>query len=93
MHRDRWFALSKDAHSIWDQMSDADKAIILGKDTSNSDTKTPTRKINLHETSVYDFIRANMHEVDTKGTVDNDVVKATESDHTADMDIEPQSET
>jgi hypothetical protein len=93
MHRDRWFALSKDAHSIWDQLSDADKAIILGKDTDNGDTKTPTRKINLHETSVYDFIRANMHEVDTKGTVDNDVVKATESDGTADMDDEPQSET
>jgi hypothetical protein len=93
MHRDRWFALSKDAHSIWDQLSDADKAIILGKDTGNSDTKTPMRKINLHETSVYDFIRANMHEVDTKGTVDNDVVKATESDHTAEMDDEPQSET
>jgi hypothetical protein len=41
---------------------------------SNSDTKTPTRKINLYETSVYDFIQANMHEVDINGSVDNDVV-------------------
>jgi hypothetical protein len=93
MHRDRWFALSKEAHSIWDQLSDADKAIILGKDTGNGATKTPTRKINLHETSVYDFLRANMHEVDTNGSVDDGVVEETESDDTADIDDEPQSET
>jgi hypothetical protein len=93
MHRDHWFALSKEAHSIWDQLSDADKAIILGKHTGKSAMKTPTRKINLHETSVYNFLRANMHEVDTSGSVDDGVAEETESDDTADVDDEPQSET
>jgi hypothetical protein len=92
MPRDRWYALSKDAQSIWDKLSDADKAIILGKDTGSGDKKLPpTRKINLHETSVYDFVCANMHEVDVNDSTTD--AKATELDDTADVKDEPHSET
>jgi hypothetical protein len=71
MPRDRWFALKPEAQKIWDQLDDKEKAIILGTSTSTSHVKAPTRNMNLHETSVFDFLQAHLHEVDSATPVDD----------------------
>ena len=73
MHRDQWTGVSPEGQKIWDQLSEEDKAVILKKTpTSNSSKpsrstirqKPNSRKVNIHETSVYDFIMANAHQLD-----------------------------
>ena len=73
MHRDQWTGVSPEGQKIWDQLSEEDKAVILKKaPTSNAAkmSRSTTRrkhsshKVNIHETSVYDFIMANAHQLD-----------------------------
>ena len=73
MHRDQWTGMSPEGQKIWDQLSEEDKAVILKKmPTSNStkpscsfnNWKPNSCKVNVHETSVYDFLRANAHQLD-----------------------------
>ena len=73
MHRDQWTGVSPEGQKIWDQLSEEDKAVILKKMPTSTSTK-PSRstirrkpnshKVNIHETSVYDFIMANAHQLD-----------------------------
>ena len=65
--------MSPEGQKIWEQLSEEDKAMILMKaPTSNSmrpshssiRQKPNSRKVNIHETSVYDFIMANAHQLD-----------------------------
>ena len=73
MHRDQWTGVSPEGQKIWDQLLEEDKAVILKKAPTSNSTK-PTRstihrkpnsrKVNIHETSVYDFIMANAHQLD-----------------------------
>ena len=65
--------MSPEGQKIWDQLSEEDKAVILKKAPISNSTK-PSRssihqkpnshKVNIHETSVYDFIMANAHQLD-----------------------------
>ena len=73
MHRHQWTGMSPKGPKIWDQLSEEDKAVILKKaPTSNSmkpsrssiHRKPNSHKVNIHETSVYDFIMANAHQLD-----------------------------
>ena len=73
MHRDQWTGVSPEGQKIWDQLSEEDKAVILKKTpTSNSSKpsrstihqKPNSRKVNIHETSVYDVIMANAHQLE-----------------------------
>ena len=73
MHRDQWTGMSPEGQKIWDQPLEEDKAVILKKaPTSNSvklsrsttHRKPSSHKVNIHETSVYDFIMANAHQLD-----------------------------
>ena len=73
MHRDQWTGLSPEGQKIWNQLSEEEKAMILKKASISNSTK-PSRssirwkpnshKVNIHETSVYDFIMANAHQLD-----------------------------
>ena len=65
--------MSLEEQKIWDQLSEEDKAVILKKTPTSNSTKPPrsfnhrksnSRKVNVHETSVYDFIMANAHQLD-----------------------------
>ena len=65
MHRDQWTGVSPEGQKIWDQLSEEDKAVILKKAPTSNSTKPScstihrkpnSRKVNIHETSVYDFI-------------------------------------
>ena len=58
---------------IWDQLSEEDEAVILKKAPTSNSTKPShstihrkpnSHKVNIHETSVYDFIMANAHQLD-----------------------------
>ena len=73
MHRDQWTGVSPEGQKIWDQLSEEDKAVILKKAPTSNSTKPSrstihrkpnSRKVNIHETSVYDFIMANAHQLD-----------------------------
>ena len=73
MHRDQWTGVSPDGQKIWDQLSEEDKAVILKKAPTSNSTKSShssirrkpnSHKVNIHETSVYDFIMANTHQLD-----------------------------
>jgi hypothetical protein len=67
MSRDKWFALSEEGRQIWDKLEDKEKAIILGISPPSNYTKSSTRSVNLHETSVYDFlVQAHLHEIDVE---------------------------
>jgi len=54
----QWKSLHPDARVTWDQLPDKAKAIILGMQKSNN-----RQSANLHEISAYDFIQANLHEL------------------------------
>ena len=81
MPRDRWFQLGDAARKIWDTLSEKDKAVILGKGEPGSggnkstSSHTNDRQVNLHETSVFDFLQAHVHELedneDQIGSEDN----------------------
>ena len=73
MHRDQWTGVSPEGQKIWDQLSEEDNAVILKKapisnlmkpSRSSIRWKPNSRKVNIHETSVYDFIMANVHQLD-----------------------------
>ena len=73
MHFDQWKGMSPEGQKIWDQLSDEDKAIILKKPatTSSSRPNCPFNKrkpsshmVNVHDTTVYDFVVANVHLLD-----------------------------
>ena len=73
MHRDQWTGMSPEGQKIWDQLSEEDKAVILKKKPTPNPTKPScslnhrkpnSQKVNIHETSVYDFIMANAHQLD-----------------------------
>ena len=87
MSIDQWKGLSPEGQKTWDQLSEDDKAIILRKSSTGSskpthpfNKRTPTsQKANVHDTSVYDFIVANLHLLDYGETTGD-----TEADTTAD---------
>jgi len=59
--------LHPDAHAIWDLLPDEAKAIIIGVH------KPPNKhSANLHEISAFDFIQANLHELQLEGVNDPD---------------------
>ena len=73
MHRDRWTGVSPEGQKIWEQLSEEDKAVILKKKPipnltkpshSLNNWKPSSHKVNIHETSVYDFIMANAHQLE-----------------------------
>ena len=73
MHRDQWTGVSPEGQKIWDQLSEEDKAVILKKTPTSNSMKPPrsfnhrksnSHKVNVHETSVYDFTMANAHQLD-----------------------------
>ena len=79
MSKDKWFSLDQTTKDLWDKIDDKYKSIILGymkppskpnkHDTSNfRPSKKPpfssNRHVNLHEISAYDFLQANIHELD-----------------------------
>jgi hypothetical protein len=63
MSRDKWYSLSEEDQKLWDQLGDKAKSIILGI-TPADGSKSYDRKVNLHQISAYDFLRANLHELD-----------------------------
>jgi hypothetical protein len=78
MSSDKWFGLDEASRSVWDQLDEKAKSIILGyttpepthrsstaKSTFGSSPNRPSfnRQANLHEISAYDFLLANMHDV------------------------------
>jgi Reverse transcriptase (RNA-dependent DNA polymerase) len=74
MSKDKWYALSESDKKLWDQFDDKAKSIILGIDTPKPHPgmanfqkvpvgQLPQRKVNLHEISAYDFLKANVHEL------------------------------
>ena len=90
MHRDQWTGVSPEGQKIWDQLSEEDKAVILKKTPTSNSTKPPhsfnhrksnSHKVNVHETSVYDFIMANAHQLDY-GEQDTDA-----EDDTPDVEV------
>ena len=65
--------MSPQGQKIWDQLPEEDKAVILKKAPISNSTKPScssirrkpnSRKVNIHKTSVYDFIMANAHQLD-----------------------------
>ena len=64
--------MSPDGQKIWDQLLDADKADILKRPAANlsrpnrpsNECKPGGQKVNVHDTTVYDFIAANAHLLD-----------------------------
>ena len=92
--------MSPEGQKIWDQLSEEDKAVILKKTpTSNSSKpshstirqKPNSHKVNIHETSVYDFIMANAHQLEY-GEQDTEAVDdATDLEDTGPPDDETQT--
>ena len=72
MQSEQWKRVSPDGQKIWDQLSDADKAVILKRPAANlsrpnrpsNEHKPDGQKVNVHDTTVYDFITANAHLLD-----------------------------
>jgi len=63
----QWKHLNPDTHETWDLLSDDAKAIIFGAH------KVPSKYIaNWHEISVFDFIQANLHDLQMGGVNDSD---------------------
>jgi len=58
----QWKSLQLDARVMWDQLPDKAKTIILSVHKPNN-----RRSANLHEISAYDFIQANLHELQLDG--------------------------
>ncbi len=58
----QWKSLQPDARVMWDQLPDKAKTIILSVHKPNN-----RRSANLHEISAYDFIQANLHELQLDG--------------------------
>ena len=90
MHQDQWTGVSPEGQKIWDQLSEEDKAVILKKMPTSNLTKPPrsfnhrksnSHKVNVQETSVYDFIMANAHQLDY-GEQDTDA-----EDDTPDVEV------
>jgi len=69
----QWKNLHPDAQVTWDQLPDEAKAIILGMHKPNN-----RHSANLHEISAYDFIQANLHELQLDGVNDPDNPLVTE---------------
>jgi hypothetical protein len=63
MSRDKWYSLSEEDQKLWDQLGDKAKSIILGI-TPSDGGKSYDRRVNLHQISAYDFLQANLHELD-----------------------------
>ena len=72
MQIEQWKSMSPDGQKIWDQLLDADKAVILKRPAANlsrpnrpSNERNPDgQKVNVHDTTMYDFITANAHLLD-----------------------------
>ena len=63
----QWRSLHPDARATWDLLPDDAKAIILGT------CKAPgKRSVNLHEISAFDFIQANLHDMQMGSNHDPD---------------------
>ena len=84
--------MSPEGQKIWDQLSEEDKAVILKKMPTSTSTKPShstihrkpnSHKVNIHETSVYDFIMADAHQLDygEQGTnVEDDTLDVEDTD-------------
>ena len=89
---DQWKGLSPEGQKTWDQLSEVDKAVILKKSTTGSskpncpfNKRNPTsQKANVHDTSVYDFIVANVHLLDYGKTTDGTEANTTADDNEVD---------
>ena len=79
MHTEQWKSVSPDGQKIWDQLSDADKAVILKRPAANlsrlncpsNEHKPGSHKANVHDTTMYNFIAANVHLLDYGEAPDN----------------------
>ena len=90
MAYEKWHSISKKGQEVWDELSDADKAIILGIAPTNPNLpprpakpsftrRNPSgnrsTKANLHDISAYDYIMANATELASgETTTDEDKV-------------------
>jgi len=70
MARDRWMSLSDKDRLIWDQLDDNAKATILGLSgqkpqvpPSRAPAPPTSFRANLHELSAYDFLQAQLHDI------------------------------
>ena len=100
MHRDQWTGVSPEGQKIWDQLSEEDKAVILKKMPPSTSTKPShstihpkpnSRKVNIHETSVYDFLMANAHQLDYREQDTNIEDDITDMEATGPPDDEAQT--
>ena len=75
---DHWFSLSDKDHQLWDQLDDKAKATILGNSDCSSinsihdqcPSDKPTRRMNLHDMSAYEFLQVHFHDLNPdSGTV------------------------
>jgi len=64
----QWKSLHPDARVTWDQLPDKAKAIILG----GMQKPNNWQSANLHKISAYNFIQANLHELQLGDPNDND---------------------
>ena len=67
MSSQQWHSLQPETQATWDLLSDEAKAIILGlcKDPGK-------RTVNLHNISAYDFLQANIHDLQLDDMEDTD---------------------
>ena len=89
---DRWSKLSANDRTLWDQLDETAKAVILGTTvaTPSSTGGTVKRRTNLHEISAYDFLQANIHET-AQDSAKDDLEEYHEAREAEDQDMEQES--
>ena len=97
MPRDRWFGLSDKDCQLWDQLDDKAKATILGTSDHSSLNSThdqhpsdkPTRWMNLHDMSAYEFLQVHFHDLNpdsgTAADGDTDLLDSLSKDDPEDV--------
>jgi hypothetical protein len=89
MPHECWFKLGDTAKQLWDHLDDKDKAIILGFPQDGGGQPSsgpPSCHANLHEMSAYDFIQAQLHEVQANALDDAEEFHDAQDKEVADDD-------
>jgi hypothetical protein len=84
MPKTRWTLLSSEARTVWDKLSDKDKAIILGQTDDQvpihqrpPDQRPLSRRVNIHDISAIDLLQALIHDTSEQDVVDESLTGAT----------------
>ena len=78
MPQEKWYRLNQKQKALWDQLDDTAKSIILGYDKPSSEKQfdaggaDKSSMVNLHAISAYDYIQANMHDLEITDGVNGD---------------------